>query len=226
MANFERNLPYNSGRMTLNISRGFEPYYLLDSSFPHRKVYTNVCALHIATYYGLDNLTHALLGDPSVDVLYDIDINLQSHDGNTALTYAATRGHTDIVCLLLERSDIDINLQSNDDNTALTYAALGGHTDVVRLLLERSDIELSWKNTNGNTTLMCIAAFLDEDVVRRLLELRDIDINTQDNEGDTALMCAIHDGNPVQLVESVHLVLERHDIDVNLQSNDGMKTPY
>ncbi|CCX12077.1 Similar to KN motif and ankyrin repeat domain-containing protein 1; acc. no. Q14678 [Pyronema omphalodes CBS 100304] len=67
---------------------------------------------------------------------------------------------------------------------------------------------------------MCIAAFLDEDVVRRLLELRDIDINTQDNEGDTALMCAIHDGNPVQLVESVHLVLERHDIDVNLQSND------
>ena len=57
------------------------------------------------------------------------DVNLQSSDSTTALTFAANDGHERVVELLLRHS-ADVNVQTS----TLTLAAMNGHERVVKLL--------------------------------------------------------------------------------------------
>lgn len=47
----------------------------------------------------------------------NININIRSKYGQTALSLAAERGYAEIVTLLLAREDIDVNAQDSDEQT-------------------------------------------------------------------------------------------------------------
>ena len=71
---------------------------------------------------------------------------------NTALHLASSRGHLDIVRLLLTEG-ADITIADNDGMTALHWASSRGHLDIVRLLLtEGADITIA--DNNGRTALI------------------------------------------------------------------------
>ena len=64
----------------------------------------------------------------------DTDINYRNdYWGNTALTAAAQKGHTNIVKLLL-KSGADADIEDKDGETAFTLAAQNGYTKIVKLL--------------------------------------------------------------------------------------------
>ena len=60
-------------------------------------------------------------------------VNVQNRTGETALMYAAWRGHSAIVKLLLENR-ADVTLKNRQGDTALMLAESRGHHDVVRML--------------------------------------------------------------------------------------------
>merc|ERR1711988_1988113 len=52
-------------------------------------------------------------------------------DGNTALIYACSNGHTEIVKLLLRKSGIDFTKKDNNGRTALMIATDNHHTEII-----------------------------------------------------------------------------------------------
>ena len=60
-------------------------------------------------------------------------VNTQNHTGETALMYAAWRGHANIVRLLLENR-ADATLKNRQGDTALTLAESKGHLEIVEML--------------------------------------------------------------------------------------------
>ncbi|KAL8308511.1 hypothetical protein RB593_006707 [Gaeumannomyces tritici] len=58
-------------------------------------------------------------------------------NGWTPLIAASSRGHVDVVQLLLSTSGVDINSKDSDGRTALRWAAEEGHGAVLQLLLEK-----------------------------------------------------------------------------------------
>jgi hypothetical protein len=80
------------------------------------------------------------------------DVNLQSEsNGYTPLTWASSRGHTEVVRLLLE-AGADVNVAANDGQTALMRAADYGHAETLRLLID-SGADVNAKSNNGITAL-------------------------------------------------------------------------
>jgi ankyrin repeat protein len=59
----------------------------------------------------------------------------------TALSAAASSGHTEIVQLLLDKG-ANINAADLNGGTALYYADWNGHTEIVQLLLERTNVNV------------------------------------------------------------------------------------
>ena len=60
-------------------------------------------------------------------------VNTQNRTGETALMYAAWRGHSEIVEFLIEHH-ADATLKNRQGDTALTLAESKGHLDIVRML--------------------------------------------------------------------------------------------
>ena len=87
----------------------------------------------------------------------------------TALMYAACRGHTSCVQLLLPVSDALV--KDNYGTTALMYAACHGHTSCIKLLLPFSDALA--KDNDGETALMSAARYGHTSCVQLLLPVSD-----------------------------------------------------
>ena len=60
-------------------------------------------------------------------------VNAQNRTGETALMYAAWRGHSDIVQLLLEKR-ADLTLKNRQGDTALALAESKGHLEILQML--------------------------------------------------------------------------------------------
>ncbi len=111
--------------------------------------------------------------------------------GWTALMFAASGGHTDIACLLL---DADANLTDSDYVwTALMHAAGNVHPDVVRLLLGASADPNVADDENGRTALMEAAEHGCVETVRLLVE-KAANVNAVGWNGCTALSLATESG--------------------------------
>ena len=61
------------------------------------------------------------------------NVNHENHLGNTALIWAALKGHKDVMQLLIDQG-ANIQHANNDGNTALLYATYNGSEDVAKLL--------------------------------------------------------------------------------------------
>ncbi|MCX5921977.1 MAG: ankyrin repeat domain-containing protein [Candidatus Dependentiae bacterium] len=81
------------------------------------------------------------------------DVNTQDKDGMAALSWAAFKGHGQIVDLLLKNSTkIAINAQDKNGRTALCWADCRGHRKIVDLLLQYGANKLLLKS-NGELGL-------------------------------------------------------------------------
>jgi len=94
-----------------------------------------------------------LVKEGCVESLTQLPLNLTSftdQDGLTLLHWAADRGHTEVVRLLLNRDKDLLDMQDMDGQTALHYAASCGHQELVAVLIEfGADIEI--KDNDGFT---------------------------------------------------------------------------
>jgi ankyrin repeat protein len=63
--------------------------------------------------------------------------------GKSALQYAASYGHNDVVQALLACSGLNVNARGPYGSSALHWAVDGGHVDVVRAMLECAEHEFN-----------------------------------------------------------------------------------
>ena len=118
------------------------------------------------------------------------DVNAQDDEGGwgmTPLTWAAYRGHKDVVEYLLEQK-ADINKPCKLGQTALWDAANLGHSGIVKLLLDNgADPDIQDKD--GFTALMRAAHHHETDAVRLLLTKK-ANKNLKDKDGHKAIVYA------------------------------------
>lgn len=128
----------------------------------------------------------------------------QDNCGDTAIVYAAYRGHIDCLNLLLESATPqDINFADADGETPLIVAASTGHVDCVTALLPHSDANAL--DSESNTALMTAAQRGHADCVKALLPYTDLSI--QNVDGYCALALAAANGR----AECAKLLLPHSD---------------
>ena len=85
------------------------------------------------------------------------------------MRYAASRGHVEVVKLLMGDPRVDARAISKKGFSAMHYAAAEGHVEVVKLLLENR-VDANAKTNSGATPLHLAAAENHYKVVRLLLD--------------------------------------------------------
>lgn len=142
-------------------------------------------------------------------------LNTIDDDGNTAMYFAASRGHRLIVSYLLsEAAKSDIKNEKGE--TPFMMAAIGGFRDVVQdLISARANVLV--RDRKGQNTLMRSCTASQSHVVKYLLSLSRFDVNDICNEGKTALMCAAKAGD---LISVEALIDARADIDARSNKNN------
>jgi len=114
----------------------------------------------------------------------------RNDNGMTALMFAAWKGHSEIVRLLV-RAGANVNAVSNTGATALVYAANAGSEESVKILLDngaRTDIKMP-----DGTTALFYGIKSRNPKVTKLIAARSsaATINARQTGGDTALIRAI-----------------------------------
>ena len=117
--------------------------------------------VHLAAFFGLDDITTALLK-------HGYHPDPKDTFGRTPLSRAAASGHEAVVKLLLETEKVDVNSKDSYGRTPLSWAAGNGHEAVVKLLLETEKVDVDSKATNGRTPLSWAAENGHKAVVKLL----------------------------------------------------------
>ena len=94
-----------------------------------------------------------------------VNVNFLNQAGESALMYAALKGHLALVKLLISK-DADVN---KSGWTPLHYAATHGDEDIVRLLLDQHAF-VNAGSPNGTTPLMMAAQYGRPTTVKLLIE--------------------------------------------------------
>lgn len=140
-------------------------------------------ALHASAAQGHITIMEDLL---EMDEVYINDID--SLNGETALTAAAKNGSLDAVSTLLSRG-AKVNRRNKQGMTPLWLAVKDGHLAVADMLLQNgADIEES--ATPGNKTALMIAAEEGHIALLELLSSKGASLETEDHEGFTAMSWA------------------------------------
>ena len=130
-----------------------------------------------------------------------IDANAKTNYGATAITFAADRGHVEVVRTLLENG-ADVNVVDSFYNaTPLVWAAYKGHLEIINLMIEHgADLSkptpIQWAAAGGNT-----------EVVKTMLK-------NKSAGGKGVLMSAIRNKNS----EMALAVLEAAELEVGVLS--------
>ncbi|BFZ64896.1 putative ankyrin-repeat protein [Saitoella coloradoensis] len=115
----------------LNIADGAGWYFQLTSLHGNTSNFANRTPLMIAVSAGQDEIAKKLLQNPEVDV------NIQSHGGQTALHYAVSKKRLDLVSLLLSHQPpANVKTKDKAGQTPLIRAAAIGSVFLINLLLE------------------------------------------------------------------------------------------
>ncbi len=131
--------------------------------------------------------------------------------GDTALSWAAFRGDTDIVNLLISHG-ADVNKAGKQDITPLSLAARTGHVAVVRLLLQHH-AHVNDADDRGNTPFSLAIASGEADVVELLIR-HGADVHKAGKDGLTPLALAVRKGS-----REIIKLLAEHGADVNCAYN-------
>ena len=119
-----------------------------------RKVHARVAAIHMAAYKGNSGVVRLLCQEYGVDANCSNSETLEKEPkkGMTPLDWAARKGHTQVLKVLLDNK-ADVNVRRATDGVApLLMAANSGRTEAVKLLLDnKADVNAS--KHNGVTAL-------------------------------------------------------------------------
>ncbi|KAJ6160634.1 hypothetical protein N7470_004030 [Penicillium chermesinum] len=118
--------------------------------------------LYYASWLGLTDTVNVLIDRHSYN------INEKGNHGRTALVAACSRGHLEIVQMLLENG-ADMTLRDFDGHDSLTTASLNGHLEIVRLLVKRG-ADISVASNQGETSLYCAAYKGHFEILKLLIE--------------------------------------------------------
>ncbi|KAG9197870.1 hypothetical protein G6514_000762 [Epicoccum nigrum] len=146
-------------------------------------------------------------------------INMQDETGQTALSYAASKGYEGTVRMLLAKRNIEVNLADNLGQTPLLCAAKAGATATVILLLDDPRTEKSKTDTDGRTPLSWAAAQGHDAVVKLLLHADNTQVDVRDKHRQSSLHLAAKAGDR-------RVVRALLDDGANVQSRDDyLRTP-
>ena len=181
----------------------------------YRKL-TGFTGLHGASFLGGVEIVSGVLG------MKEWDINGTDCMGKTALTWAARKGHQEVVKMLLEREDINPDQpETENGRTPLSCAAERGHEGVVEMLLERGDVNPDRADSRGRTPLLWAAEKGYEGVVKILLEREEVNPDQSDAMyARTPLVWATRNGHE----GVVKMLLERGDVNPDRAESRG-RTP-
>jgi len=170
--------------------------------------------LHCASIFGIDEIVARLVE------VEGCDINQEDCVGNTALMWAAQKGHEGVAKILLGRDDVDPNKPDEYGQTPLRCAVLCGQGGVVKLLLGRNDVNPDELDKYGQTVLGSAAAYGSEGMVQILLGRDDVNPNKPNEYGQTPLWWAVYHGYE----RVVKLLLRRGDVNPDEPDTYG-RTP-
>ena len=112
------------------------------------------------------------------------DVNGACEKNITGLIYAARRGHTSVVEVLLQQASLDIN--SNDNYygcTVIFYTCIDNNVNILKMLL--GDPRLTSINTRdpkGLTPLMVAVYYNYVQCVKELVKVKGVDLVTEDGK--------------------------------------------
>jgi ankyrin repeat protein len=161
----------------------------------------------------------SILNKPKiVKILLDAgaDPNLKHEDGDAALMWASSWGHSQVVQVLLSHPKTDPNIQNQYGEIVLMMASNRGHSQVVQEILKHPSIDINLQDSSGSTALHHASNQGHSQAVQVLLEHPNIDPNLQNQYGNTALHFASGRGHS-QVVEEL---LKRPNIDIEIKNND------
>jgi len=179
---------------------------------------TGFTGLHGVAFLGIEEIVEAVLD------MREWDVNATDSAGNTALAWAARKGHDGVVKRLLERKDVNPDLTDTKyGRTPLSWAAEEGHEGIVKMLLERRDVNPDQPDTYfGRTPLSWAAEEGHEGIVKMLLERRDVNPDQPDTYfGRTPLSRAAENGHE----GIVKLFLGRKDVNPDQPDTKYGMTP-
>ena len=179
---------------------------------------TKFTGLHGAAFLGVIEIFAAVLK------MKEWDINTEDWFGNTALSWAAARGHEAVVKMLLERKDVNPDqADTKYGKTPLSWAAQNGHGEVVKMFLERKDVNPDRTDSEDGSTPLLLAAENGHALVAQMsLQREDINPDHVDSEGGwTPLSCAAQNGHE----GVVKILLERKEVNPDQPDTKYGKTP-
>ena len=148
-------------------------------------------------------------------------VKTKDQEQRTALSWAAGKGHTAVMNLLLKRTDIDINAKDLSGRTPCSYAAEAGYEEALELLLTRDSVDSSCLTKDGVSPLGVAVENGHETAVDLLLKRSDIDVNLPAFLNlETPLFGAVRVNNEAM----VKFFLARGDVIVNCSDKFG-QTP-
>lgn len=172
----------------------------------------NRTSLHIAAKEGLLDVVTELL------LLYPDMLNLLDDFEQSALVFAASRGHLSVVKLLLQQPNISLNaatqtfVLTENGNTALHWAATNGHTEIFfELVAANADLSLR-AGLIQRHPIHTAAQHGRLEIVRRLLATNPELLNIQTARCNTPLGMAASEGHD----EVVEYLLGIPGVDIHL----------
>lgn len=154
-------------------------------------------------------------------------MNLAGKYGRSALSFACSAGHKEIVQMLLSHpgQQCDTNHADHTGITPLTWAARGGHGNVIALLARHPDarirVDLNHRDKTGRTAISWAAGEGMDAALKELLKIKGVDVNLPDNVGRTPLSWAAGSGLPW----TVKMLLKDRNVDKTTADQRG-RNPY
>lgn len=129
--------------------------------------------------------------------------------GRTALSYACSNGHCEIVKELLQRGECRVDHADFKGSTSFMSAAKGGYLPIVRTLAKLPNVDINYRDKEGRTALSWAAEFGMDEMVKCLLNMRRIDANVADKNRKSPLSWAAGKGR----AETVVILMQSKKVD-------------
>ncbi|RDD37644.1 Inversin [Trichoplax sp. H2] len=150
----------------------------------------------------------------STFVSFDHVKDIPDNDGRTALMWAASKGNTEVLKIMLLHDDSYVNLVDKTGGTALHAAAFSGESECVRLLIKHS-ADVNYADNRSHTPIFRACETGHLEAMNTLIDGGG-KINLKDNEGRTLLHWAALGGH-----DEVCSTLLQYSLEVNQGDNNN-----